>query len=216
MKAIKYISGLLLVALLITNCDSREDYFLNVNQAPVINLKLNDSEIDSYNDSIKIGHAITFDYEIVDEEELSLIVNNGESFISSQNDDKQVSFTGTSEGKSTITIKATDSFNESTEKELKFTVFDNLSPVTNFSVTTIGIYDPNEIEVDATASYDLDARFGGKIDLYEYTLDSYKFQSTLSKVKYIFGSSGQKKITVRVRDNNGDWSAEKSITHVLM
>ncbi len=64
--------------------------------------------------------------------------------------------------------------------------------------------------VDASASYDKDARFNGKISEYEYTLANYRFSSPLSKIRYVFGSSGQKQIRVRVKDNSGDWSNQVS------
>jgi len=85
-------------------------------------------------------------------------------------------------------------------------VFRNLTPVALFTVNKIGISSPYEYEVDASASYDRDARFNGKVVEYEYLLANYKFSSTLSKIRYVFGSPGQKLIRVRVQDNNGDWS----------
>jgi len=67
----------------------------------------------------------------------------------------------------------------------------------------------------ASASYDKDARFSGKITEYEYTLANYKFSSPLSKVRYVFGSAGQKQIRVRVKDYSGDWSTQVSQYFVL-
>ena len=69
--------------------------------------------------------------------------------------------------------------------------------------------------MDASASYDKDARFNGKIVEYKYTLANYKFSSPLSKIRYVFGSGGQKQIRVRVKDNTGDWSGQVSEYVVL-
>jgi hypothetical protein len=57
--------------------------------------------------------------------------------------------------------------------------------------------------------------FDGKIIEYEYTLQNYTFTTTLSKIRYVFGSSGQKLIRVRVKDNSGDWSESVSEYVVL-
>jgi hypothetical protein len=110
---------------------------------------------------------------------------------------------------------AKDSFNEEAKFSILFTVFRNIAPVALFSVKKIGVSSPYEYEVDASASYDKDARFNGKIVEYEYTLANYKFSSTLSKVRYVFGSAGQKQIRVRVKDNSGDWSNQVSEYVVL-
>ena len=117
-----------------------------------------------------------------------------------------VTFIGVGDGQNHVTLLAEDSFGASAEFSISFTVFRNIAPVASFTIKKIGVSSPYEYEVDASASYDRDARFNGKIVEYEYTLANYKFSSTLSKIRYIFGSSGQKQIRLRVKDNNGDWS----------
>ena len=96
-----------------------------------------------------------------------------------------------------------------------FTIFRIIAPVALYSVKKIGVSSPYEYEVDASASYDKDARFNGEIVEYEYTLANYKFSTTLSKVRYVFGNAGQKQIHVRLKDNTGDWSAQISEYVVL-
>lgn len=98
---------------------------------------------------------------------------------------------------------------------ITFTVFRNIAPVAQFAVKKIGVSSPYEYEVDASASYDKDARFSGKIAEYEYTLANYIFSSPLNKIRYVFGSAGQKQIRVRVKDNSGDWSNQVSEYVVL-
>ena len=119
-----------------------------------------------------------------------------------------ISFRGQAEGQNVFSLTAKDSFNEDAKFSITFTVFRNIAPVAQFAVKKIGISSPYEYEVDASASYDKDARFSGKITEYEYTLANYKFSSPLSKVRYVFGSARQKQI--RVKDNNGDWSYQIS------
>ena len=118
-----------------------------------------------------------------------------------------ISFTGFAEGQNQVTLTAKDSFGGEAKFSITFTVFRNIAPVALFTVKKIGVSSPYEYEVDASGSYDKDARFNGKITEYEYTLANYKFTSPLSKVRYVFGSAGQKQIRVRVKDNSGDWSA---------
>jgi hypothetical protein len=110
---------------------------------------------------------------------------------------------------------AKDSFKEEAKYSISFTIFRNIAPVALFMVKKIGVSSPYEYEVDASASYEKDARFNGKIVEYEYTLANYKFSTTLSKIRYVFGSPGQKLIRVRVKDNSGDWSSQASEYVVL-
>ena len=126
-----------------------------------------------------------------------------------------ITFTGVTEGQDLVTLLAKDSFVEAAKFSISFTVIRNIAPVALFTVTKIGVSSTYEYEVDASGSYDKDARFNGKIVEYEYTLANYKFTSSLSKVRYVFGSAGQKLIRVRVQDNNGDWSAQVSQYVVL-
>ena len=128
---------------------------------------------------------------------------------------ESISFNGLTEGQNMITLVAKDSFNEKSEFSISFTVFRNVAPVVSFLVTKIGISSPLEYEVDASASYDKDTRFNGHVVEYEYTLQNYMFTTTLSKIRYVFGSSGQKLIRVRVKDNSGDWSESVSQYVVL-
>jgi hypothetical protein len=145
-------------------------------------------------------------YFISDEEKIPLLAiqDQGKDLVSIGSE--LITFTGVNEGQSRFSLVAKDSFGASVEFSVSFTVFRNIAPIASFTVKKIGVSSPYEYEVDATASYDKDARFNGKIVEYEYTLQNYTFSSTLSKIRYIFGSAGQKLIKVRVKDNSGDWS----------
>lgn len=215
---IRIITGLLLATLLLWRCDNREDYFKEINEPPQLTLWLNDTtSVHTISDSLKTGQNITLRYELTDEERLNISHesegNASQMVINEEN--RTITITGEAEGKWKASFKVQDSFGEQDQAAISFTVFDNLTPVTEFIVRKVAVVSPYEIEVDASRSFDQDARFGGKIDLYEYNLNNYKFQTPLQKIRYIFGSSGQKKITVRVQDNNGDWSAENSVYYVL-
>jgi hypothetical protein len=198
----------LIVQLLFNSCDNRKDYFIEINKTPSLSLVKSGVELtgNSLNDSLKIGEPYTLYYFIRDEEKIPLLAiqQQGKDLVNTGSD--LITFTGVNEGQSRFSLLAKDSFGASAEFSISFTVFRNIAPVASFTVRKIGVSSPYEYEVDATASLDKDARFNGKIIEYEYTLQNYTFSTTLSKIRYIFGSAGQKLIKVRVKDNSGDWS----------
>ena len=210
MKKVKFITIIfaMIVQLFFTSCDNRKDYFIEINKAPTLSLVKNGVELtgNTLNDSLKIGEPYSLYYFISDEEKIPLLAteDQGKDLVSIGSE--LITFTGVNEGQSRFSLLAKDSFGASAEFSISFTVFRNIAPVASFTVKKIGVSSPYEYEVDASASHDKDARFNGKIVEYEYTLQNYTFSSTLSKIRYIFGSAGQKLIKVRVKDNSGDWS----------
>jgi hypothetical protein len=219
MKAIKIFLVFFFLAaqLFLSSCDNRKDYFIEVNKAPILTLVKNGVELtgNALTDSLKIGEPFSLHYFISDEEKIRIQVTQEQQQSIVDIGSEFISFTGVTEGQDQVNLMAKDSFNEEAKFSILFTVFRNIAPVALFSVKKIGVSSPYEYEVDASASYDKDARFNGKIVEYEYTLANYKFSSTLSKVRYVFGSAGQKQIRVRVKDNSGDWSNQVSEYVVL-
>jgi hypothetical protein len=210
MKKVRYITitFTLIVQLFFTSCDNLKDYFIEINKAPTLSLVKDGVELTgkTLNDSLKIGEPYPLYYFISDEEKIPLLAiqDQGKDLVTLGSE--LITFTGVNEGQSRFSLLAKDSFGASVEFSISFTVFRNIAPVASFTVKKIGVSSPYEYEVDASASHDKDARFNGKIVEYEYTLQNYTFSSTLSKIRYIFGSAGQKLIKVRVKDNSGDWS----------
>jgi hypothetical protein len=196
------------VQLFLSSCDNREDYFIDINKAPTLSLVKNGLELkgSTLSDSLKIGEPYLLRYFIIDEEKLSIRVIQEKKENLVEIGSEIVTFTGVSDGQNHVTLLAEDSFGEQAKVSISFTVFRNIAPVALFTIKKIGISSPYEYEVDVSGSYDKDARFNGKIVEYEYTLNNYTFSTTLSKIRYIFGSAGQKLIKVRVKDNSGDWS----------
>ena len=203
--------------LFLSSCDNRKDYFIEVNKAPFLTLVKNGVELmgNTLSDSLKIGEPFSLNYFISDEEKLRIQITHEQQQSTVDIGSELISFTGVTEGLDQVTLMAKDSFNEEAKFSISFTVFRNIAPVALFSVKKIGVSSPYEYEVDASASYDKDARFNGKITEYEYTLANYKFSSPLNKIRYVFGSAGQKQIRVRVKDNSGDWSSQVSQYLVL-
>lgn len=219
MKPLKFCLWIYILAgqFFFSSCDNREDYFIDVNKAPSLTLTKNGVTLEgnTLSDSLKIGVPLSLQYFIQDEEKIILQVTQEQVKSTFEVGPELISFTGATEGQNIFSLSAKDSFNEEAKFSITFTVFRNIVPVAQFTVKKIGISSPYEYEVDASASYDKDARFSGKITEYEYTLANYKFSSPLSRVRYVFGSAGQKQIRVRVKDNSGDWSTQISQYVVL-
>jgi hypothetical protein len=105
----------------------------------------------------------------------------------------------------------TDSFKKEGKATATFTVFDNILPEALFTVTLTGIHDPLEYNIDASASFDRDKKYGGEINQYEFFINNlYTVITPFNNINYIFPASGLYTISVRVRDNNGAWSAYKT------
>lgn len=219
MKAIKIclVFFFLAAQLFLASCDNRKDYFIEVNKAPSLTLFKNGVELtgNTLSDSLKIGEPFSLHYFISDEEKIRIQVTQEQQQSTFDIGSELISFTGVTEGQDQVTLMAKDSFGEEAKFSISFTVFRNIAPVALFTVKKIGVSSPYEYEVDASGSYDKDTRFSGKIVEYEYTLANYKFSSPLSKIRYVFGSAGQKQIRVRVKDNSGDWSSQVSEYVVL-
>lgn len=214
MKSVKVFIVLFVLAdqFFFSSCDNREDYFIDINKAPSLSLIKNGVTLEgnTLSDSLKIGVPLSLQYFIQDEEKVKLQVLQDQQKSTIDVGSELISFTGQAEGQNIFNLFAKDSFGQEAKFSITFTVFRNIAPVAQFNIKKIGVSSPFEYEVDASASYDKDVRFSGKITEYEYTLANYKFSSSLSKVRYVFGSAGQKQIRVRVKDNSGDWSSQVS------
>lgn len=125
-------------------------------------------------------------------------------------------------GDHSLALTATDDFGLSNTVTLQIIAFDNLLPVAVFDFGKIGVLSPNEYFIRARDSFDKDARFGGMVEEYEFTVLG-KIYSLLAvngnQIKVIFPSNPENKtvlypVSVRVRDNDGKWSSavEKTIT----
>ncbi len=203
------ITGLLIAVLLTTSCDKRDDYFKGLNQVPQIIISKNGVPIDKdIVDSIKISTKRTYQYKIMDEEQLELDYETKGTDLELLVQNGTIQYIGQNAGKTELLLQTKDSFRAIGQRLIVVETMKNMLPIAKMDIKIIGTASPNEIEIDASASYDQDKRFGGKIVLYEYELHNYTFQSPLSKIRYIFGSGGQKKIGLKVQDNDGEWSEQ--------
>ena len=215
MKKIKIICFFILV--LITSCDKRKDFYEGQNIAPVIEMRKQGAPtfVTALNDSIKkMFPNYNLELKIVDVETLTLnnsLTTSSDKFFVSNNIGLFTPDT-TKLGIHGIVFTTTDKYNVTTNAMATFTVFDNIPPVALFTTTHTAVYDPLQYNIDASGSFDGDAKFGGQIVKYQFTINtSYVVTTAFNNINYIFPSTGNYTISVRVEDNNGVWSATKQI-----
>lgn len=201
---IRYFSiAMVACALALSSCDDSEDFFLSMNENPTLTVLSHGSALEQFNDSIKVGFPLSFDYSIEDEENVGLFVIEGNSNVNVEILDNRFLVHGVSSGSYNIKVGCTDSFGGTVEFPLNVKVFVNLKPVCNMAIYT---FTGREIELNLADSFDRDSRFGGEITLYEYDFNGYGFTSGSDKVRHVFASEGQKRVRARVQDNNNEWS----------
>jgi len=226
---IKNILKLFAVSLLIVSCEYEEDLFQLTNDNPNVMFVYKGVNTEQINDSLKIpltdlGTAqIPFEMVINDKSQnLNLLVNNfiqGDLSINGsaydgtghtiKNGKHEFDFVPTSTGHHNIELEIKDSYGQSHTSNLKFYVFDNLTPVAVCKVNTIGQNSQYEIEILAGDSYDQDAKWGGRVQSYIYKIGSYYTLETerFSSIKHILPGPGKYVISVQVKDNDGGLSA---------
>jgi hypothetical protein len=165
------------------------------------------------NDSAKIGVMYSTNFIFSAQTAASISANEIKGSDSLGVSGDEVNIKPKVEGLSKIVITATDKFSKTASINLNLTVFNNLPPVAVFTATQVqGGLSPYEVSIDASQSYDCDARWGGRVVAYRYKINTnYDVTSPLSSIRYIFNDSGQQEITVSVQDNNGAWSPEKTV-----
>ena len=215
MKKINIICLFILIS--ITACDKRKDFYEGMNVAPVIEMRKQGTGafVTGLNDSIKkMFPNYNLEIKIVDVETLTLnnsLTISSDKFVVSNNIGLFTPDT-TKLGIHGIVFTTTDKYNVTTNAMATFTVFDNIPPVALFTTTHTAVYDPLQYNIDASASFDGDAKFGGQIVKYQFTINtSYVVTTAFNNINYIFPSTGNYTISVRVEDNNGVCSALKQI-----
>ncbi len=206
---------LVMISLFIMNsCDNRKDPYIGLDQAPVITLQKLDSSntCTSLVDSMKIGKPYVFRYNIISFENLQLNIVKNTSTDSVASGNNLVYVSRLESGISTYILKTADPFGKTATAKVQITYFINLPPVCDFTVTQAGLSIPYEIDINADASYDGDARWGGEVVNFEYIIGTdYAIKTVLSDIQYVCDGPGQKKITVLCQDNNGAWSQSKTV-----
>lgn len=104
-----------------------------------------------------------------------------------------------------ITVKDPQGLSSSALVELN--ALANQLPVALLTAQQTNAQAPNQVSIDASKSFDSDARWGGAVVKYEYALEGfYTGQTTRNKIDYIFPKPGTYRIGIRVQDNDAAWS----------
>lgn len=205
--------------ILLTACDKRSDMYTTYNTTPIIEIRKEGTTLfqTMLYDSVKSSTTeYNIEYRILDEETLTAKGNKygelgGDKFMM---DGKFARYTidGSIIGNRFIELSVTDSYGKEGKAKATFYVFDNLPPVALFTAFKLGVFDPLEYKIDAGLSYDRDAKYGGKIIEYEFIINTtYIVNTPFNNINYIFPSTGNYTISVRVKDDNNSWSVAKVI-----
>ena len=214
-------ASVLSLGFFLSSCDTRKDYFKDVNKAPEVLLRKLSStnQLVHLTDSMKLSQGFySFSFLVIDEQQglpVSPSMLAGAGNFSIDNIYKTIKFTPTKAQEAKFLISASDIYT-TTVDTVDLVVFTNLLPVANYTVTNTKVNSPYECNINAIASYDKDAAYGGKIVQYEYHVGAvYTVVTSLSNINYVFPSSGNYNIKVRVQDNDGAWSDFNSIVYPL-
>jgi hypothetical protein len=185
--------------------------YKNLDIKPTIRIaKATDKNYVKYiSDSIKIGFKYALKFNIIGEGNIAARAEvnfKKDSVIITKNN---VNIINVTEGMFVASFIARDLYGLTDTAQLNIFVFKNLPPVAVFNVETTKKLSQYEISVDATASFDKDSKWGGRVVNYRYRIGSnYDVTNNLNKISYIFGSPGSKNVSVSVQDNEGAWSEE--------
>lgn len=196
-----------LLSIFLFSCEKWDDYYKEQDVTPKLLLYKNNVLYNDTIDSIKVNTSLLITCKVLHRENLQVSINstNTKDSISLKNDTIRVK--GISEGICSIECQVKDSYSKIDSKQLKFCIFKNLPPVASFSYAMIKNLTKYEVEIDASKSFDRDARFGGKIINYDFTLDNAVNMVTKTAVIHFpFNASGTKQVKLRVQDNDGTWS----------
>jgi hypothetical protein len=218
---------IILSLLFVYSCTYEEDLFESTKQAPTFYFIYNEKEFEGVTDSLKIPaveigkKTISFDAVVSDKSSSLALTSefiqgsgvlkvNGDTL--KQNGNVHLGkgkfpflFTPTRSGKHIIDLYISDLYGKSVKRRVEFTVFTNLNPVANLSINQIRQNSTYEIEIDGSGSFDMDEKWGGKIQEYIFKIGSYyEFRTTeFASIKHILPGPGSYVISLQVVDNDG-------------
>jgi hypothetical protein len=200
------ILGLSILVLVALGCDDRQDVFSQLNEPPSIWVVKPSGGGELERDTVKLGFPVSrrFEYRHSGGTPLLDYAADEGAGVSLNEGDRLLRMNPTEEGSYSVALGITDSFRERGEYSLTLYAFSNWKPVAVLELTYEG---SNTVLIDATASYDADARFGGEVVGYEYEILGGVYPSAMSTLRFAYGTPGTKRIGVRVRDNNDVWSS---------
>ena len=205
----------LVLLIIISSCDTSSDYYDDLNNKPQISVK---GPFDTdfgrkHIDSLKItsGDYVLF-YNISDEETLNLTLTYDPVF-TVQYDHEKIIVSADEICAGNLYLSTKDTFGAVDEMTIQIVFYGNLPPV-----AILDIYDvpgfPFEKRIDASRSYDQDAKYGGEIVLYRFLINGKEIQKMYHPyMYYTFPRSGQYDVRLEVMDNEGAWS--RAVFYIL-
>ncbi|MBC7391323.1 MAG: PKD domain-containing protein [Opitutaceae bacterium] len=136
----------------------------------------------------------------------SLLVDGKLGDIEIKNGNHTVNYTPSNiTGNSLIVFQVKDEFDKMTSKKIEIVTFENLAPEAYMKVVPSGMFSDKEYKLDATGSFDRDAKFGGTITSYTFTINGKSFETVDGSpiASWIFGDKGKYNISVTVKDSDG-------------
>lgn len=221
----------LLILLLASACRKKKDEVgvpSNDGKAPTIELNGDNLLRDTFKfnvlDSKDLNTAKTYDFDFAvkdDQDKLTLeiskldnglvlfkngIINGGATDITGLTQGR-LSFRPLRAGFFAFSITVKDPQGLSSSALVELNALANQAPVAVIETKQTNAQAPNQVSIDASKSFDRDARWGGTITKYEFTLEGfYTGQTTRNKIDYIFPKTGTYRVGVRVQDNDNEWS----------
>ena len=112
-----------------------------------------------------------------------------------------------------ISLSVIDPYKLEQKATIKITKFENLLPNSDLKLIHLNNLDVFEYQIDASSSFDGDQNYGGEIINYQYVIDNDTNYHPYETMNYIFPLDKEYIVSVRVMDNNNQWSDFKSIAN---
>jgi PKD repeat protein len=217
-----FVGILLIVAVLITACEKKDDPFSSLNKQPVI--ETFSFERDSLKFTTDNPFRITLKYRDEENQQLTATfrflsgkgaifhssfeeisrTSNSITFNAPDEFDGRLNFTPDTTGKTEIEVEISDKVKLTTRRAETF-FFKNLPPLAIFTYDLTNV-SPYILDVDASGSQDPDSAEGGGITWYYWNFGDGTSDSTQSKTyQHIYQNAGTYAVRLRVKDTEGDF-----------
>lgn len=106
-----------------------------------------------------------------------------------------------------IIISLQDSLGNINNLNIDLLCFYNITPNIVLNITQEGIFSTLDYKLDLSSSVDGDAKFGGEIIEYSYSIEGDgNLPNNEPVINYVFPYTGSFLINVKCKDNNNEWS----------
>lgn len=213
----------LLIAVI--SCDTSSEYIDNLNVGPELLIVVDGESSDHVSDSVKTsGEVGQFEYEFdlvasdANDNLLGIGIDSGvDEYLLIQYDSILIDIQIVDVNESENTIKLTgiffntgiheinfiaaDEFGVLSSATLELQVFENETPVIDYSIKTSSLSSDIR-EFDLSTSYDPDEKYGGGLISYHYLIDGVEYATTNNTLRHTFPGSGTYGVSLWVVDNN--------------